>query len=87
MDIVEQQELKEILETEIMNLGDRPSARKEQTVIRYRWGLVDGVKHTLGETGQNPLVKASVEVTRQIEERALRRLRQPDKRKKLEAFL
>jgi RNA polymerase primary sigma factor len=47
---------------------------REQTVIRIRYGLRDGVPHTLAETGRR--IGVSRERIRQIEKRALMRLKQ-----------
>ena len=54
---------------------------REQKVIRMRFGLVDGYSHTLEEVGY--VFKVTRERIRQIEAKALRRLRFPTRSKKL----
>ena len=53
---------------------------REQKVIRMRFGLVDGYSHTLEEVGY--VFKVTRERVRQIEAKAIRRLRAESKRKK-----
>jgi RNA polymerase primary sigma factor len=54
-------------------------------VRRLRFGLGDGSEHTLEEVGQNFAVTR--ERIRQIEAKALRKLRHPSRSRKLKAFL
>ena len=49
-------------------------ARREQQVIRLRFGLEDGQQHTLEETGQ--ILGVTRERVRQVELRAIKKLRQ-----------
>lgn len=58
---------------------------REQKVLRMRFGLDDGYSHTLEEVGY--VFKVTRERIRQIEAKALRRLRNPTKVKKLQDFL
>ena len=58
---------------------------REQKVIRMRFGLDDGYTHTLEEVGY--VFKVTRERIRQIEAKALRRLRAPTKMRKLKDFL
>ena len=58
---------------------------REQRVIRMRFGLDDGYTHTLEEVGY--VFKVTRERIRQIEAKALRRLRVPTRMRKLKDFL
>lgn len=58
---------------------------REQKVIRMRFGLDDGYTHTLEEVGF--VFKVTRERIRQIEAKALRRLRAPTRMRKLKDFL
>ncbi len=70
------EQLMEVLET----LTDR-----EQEVLRLRFGLDDGRQRTLEEVGQQ--FKVTRERIRQIEAKALRKLRHPSRSKKLKDYL
>ncbi len=58
---------------------------REQRVIRMRFGLDDGYSHTLEEVGY--VFKVTRERIRQIEAKALRRLRHPTRARKLKDYL
>jgi RNA polymerase primary sigma factor len=58
---------------------------REEKVIKMRFGLEDGSKHTLEEIGQSFAVTR--ERIRQIEGKALRKLRHPSRLRKLRAFM
>jgi RNA polymerase primary sigma factor len=58
---------------------------REERVIKMRFGVGDGSEHTLEEVGQNFAVTR--ERIRQIEAKALRKLRHPSRSRKLKAFL
>ncbi len=58
---------------------------REERVIKMRFGIGDGSEHTLEEVGQNFAVTR--ERIRQIEAKALRKLRHPSRSRKLKAFL
>src|SRR3972149_1454807 len=58
---------------------------REEKVIKMRFGLDDGSEHTLEEVGQSFAVTR--ERIRQIEAKALRKLRHPPRPRKLRAFL
>ena len=73
-----------------INLKDQTEALlktltpREEKVIKMRFGLGDGSEHTLEEVGQNFAVTR--ERIRQIEAKALRKLRHPSRSRKLKAF-
>jgi RNA polymerase primary sigma factor len=58
---------------------------REERIIRMRFGLEDGSEHTLEEVGQN--FQVTRERIRQIEVKALRKLRHPSRSRKLRAFI
>ena len=58
---------------------------REERVIKMRFGVGDGSEHTLEEVGQSFAVTR--ERIRQIEAKALRKLRHPARSRKLKAFL
>ncbi len=58
---------------------------REERVIKMRFGVGDGSEHTLEEVGQNFAVTR--ERIRQIEAKALRKLRHPSRSRRLRAFL
>jgi RNA polymerase primary sigma factor len=58
---------------------------REEKIIRMRFGLEDGSEHTLGEIGQT--FALTRERIRQIEVKALRKLRHPSHSRKLRPFL
>jgi RNA polymerase primary sigma factor len=72
--------LKEQTESVLQTLTPR-----EERVIKMRFGVGDGSEHTLEEVGQNFAVTR--ERIRQIEAKALRKLRHPSRSRKLRAFL
>jgi len=72
--------LKEQTESVLKTLTPR-----EEKVIKMRFGVGDGSEHTLEEVGQSFAVTR--ERIRQIEAKALRKLRHPSRSRKLRAFL
>ena len=58
---------------------------REEKVLRLRFGIGDGCDHTLEEVGQR--FDVTRERIRQIEAKALRKLRHPSRSRKLKAFL
>ncbi len=72
--------LKEQTAAVLQTLTDR-----EEQVIRMRFGIGDGSEHTLEEVGQR--FSVTRERIRQIEAKALRKLRHPSRSRKLKAFL
>ncbi len=58
---------------------------REEKVIKMRFGLEDGSEHTLGQVGQT--FALTRERIRQIEAKALGKLRHPSRSRKLRAFL
>ena len=71
--------LKEQTENVLRSLSPR-----EEKVIKMRFGVGDGSEHTLEEVGQNFAVTR--ERIRQIEVKALRKLRHPSRSRRLKAF-
>jgi RNA polymerase primary sigma factor len=72
--------LKEQTESVLKTLTPR-----EEQVIKMRFGLGDGSEHTLEEVGQR--FSVTRERIRQIEAKALRKLRHPSRSRMLKAFL
>ena len=72
--------LKEEIKEVLMSLQSR-----EQEVLELRFGLIDGTCHTLEEVGKK--FNVTRERIRQIEAKALRKLRHPSRAKKLRDFL
>jgi RNA polymerase primary sigma factor len=77
----------------VINLNRREQAAKvlktlsprEEEVLKMRFGIGDGSEHTLEEVGKKFAVTR--ERIRQIESKALRKLRHPSRSRMLEAFL
>ena len=80
MEITEQQLLRE----EIRKVLNQLTVRERQ-VIELRFGLVDDHDHTLEEVGKK--LKVTRERVRQIEERAIRKLRHPQASRILNEYL
>ena len=72
--------LKEEIKQVLMTLQPR-----EQEVLELRFGLIDGTCHTLEEVGKK--FNVTRERIRQIEAKALRKLRHPSRAKKLKDFM
>jgi len=72
--------LKEQLEEVLHTLTDR-----EEKVLRLRFGLDDGKPRTLEEVGKQ--FSVTRERIRQIEAKALRKLRHPSRSKRLKDYL
>ena len=72
--------LKEEIGNVLMTLQER-----EREVLELRFGLIDGTSHTLEEVGKR--FNVTRERIRQIEAKALRKLRHPSRAKKLKDFL
>ncbi|MBN2754885.1 MAG: RNA polymerase sigma factor RpoD [Candidatus Goldbacteria bacterium] len=72
--------LKEQIEKVLHTLKER-----EAEVLRLRFGIGDGVPHTLEEVGK--IFKVTRERVRQIEAKALRKLRHPARAKNLKGFM
>jgi len=75
----------------VNSLGDQTSKAlatltpREEKVLRMRFGIGEKSDHTLEEVGQN--FDVTRERIRQIEAKALRKLRHPSRSKKLRAFI
>ncbi|MFN2283526.1 MAG: RNA polymerase sigma factor RpoD [Anaerolineae bacterium] len=80
MDATSMQMLREQLQHILGELGHR-----EREVLEMRFGLKDGRPHTLEEVGQ--AFNVTRERIRQIESKALRKLRHPGRSRKLRDFL
>jgi RNA polymerase primary sigma factor len=80
VDATSNQLLKEQLRIILDSLSDR-----ERSVLEMRFGLKDGESHTLEEVGK--AFGVTRERVRQIESKALRKLRHPGHRRKLRDFL
>jgi len=71
--------LREQLERVLETLSD-----KEREILRYRYGLVDGTEYTLEQVGK--MFNVTRERIRQIESKAIRKLRHPSRAKYLKDF-
>ena len=58
---------------------------REERVLRMRFGIGENSDHTLEEVGQN--FEVTRERIRQIEAKALRKLRHPSRSKRLSSFI
>jgi len=74
----------EILKEEIKSVLSTLQPR-EQQVLELRFGLIDGTSYTLEEVGKR--FNVTRERIRQIEAKALRKLRHPSRAKKLKDFM
>jgi RNA polymerase primary sigma factor len=79
-DAASRQLLKEQVSSALSVLTDR-----EREVLQMRFGLLDGMDHTLEEVGQH--FKVTRERIRQIEAKALRKLRHPTRSRQLRDYL
>ena len=80
MDAAAREMLREQVKNALAVLSDR-----EREVLELRFGLVDGKDHTLEEVGQ--YFKVTRERVRQIEAKALRKLRHPTRSRHLRDYL
>jgi RNA polymerase primary sigma factor len=80
MDAAAREMLRESVKNALAVLSDR-----ERQVLELRYGLVDGKEHTLEEVGQ--YFNVTRERIRQIESKALRKLRHPTRSRVLRDFL
>lgn len=76
--------MRESLQRELRDLMAELTSR-EQDVLRMRFGLNDGRTHSLAEIGK--VLELSRERVRQIESKALQKLRQPKRRNRIRDFL
>ncbi|MBM3259566.1 MAG: RNA polymerase sigma factor RpoD [Candidatus Sericytochromatia bacterium] len=80
IDRVSREMLREHINEVLEQLQDR-----EREVLRMRFGLDDGHSHTLEEVGQR--FNVTRERIRQIEAKALRKLRHPNRNKRLKGYI
>jgi RNA polymerase primary sigma factor len=80
MDVAARQMLREQIQNALTSLGDR-----EREVLELRFGLVDGRDHTLEEVSR--FFDITRERVRQIEAKALRKLRHPSRSRELRDYL
>lgn len=80
VEVIKNREVSEQVERALTTLTP-----KEEQVIRLRFGIGEGIHHTLQEIGE--LLGLSRERIRQIEMQALEKLKHPSKQKSLEALL
>lgn len=78
-DYMMQEMVKKTLDEVLETLTDR-----EEKVLRLRYGLLDGKTHTLEEVGRE--FGVTRERIRQIEQKALRKLKSPQRQNKLKEF-
>jgi RNA polymerase primary sigma factor len=83
MDSPDYQTMRNILREELVKSMDILTER-EQMILKLRFGFDDGRPRTLEEVGK--VYNVTRERIRQIEEKALRKLRHPARKTKLEAF-
>lgn len=76
----EEEELREVLGEVFSTLTER-----EQRILSFRFRLKDGIRRTYKDIGRDEGV--TMEYTRQIEAKALRKLRHPSRSRKLDDFL
>jgi RNA polymerase nonessential primary-like sigma factor len=80
----EESMMRESLQQELQDLLAELTTR-ERDVIQMRFGLGDGQSHSLAEIGK--VLELSRERVRQIESKALQKLRQPKRRSRVRDFL
>jgi RNA polymerase primary sigma factor len=80
----EEEATKKMLKTQLLSIISGLTPR-EQKVIRMRYGLDDGRARTLEEVGRE--FKVTRERIRQIEAKALRKLRNPNRQRRLRDFM
>ena len=80
----EESMMRESLQNDLYDIMTELTTR-EQDVIRMRFGLGDGTTHSLAEIGK--VLKLSRERVRQIECKALQKLRQPKRRNRVRDYL
>ncbi|MBP5836130.1 RNA polymerase sigma factor RpoD [Candidatus Phytoplasma meliae] len=76
--------MKEVTQKLLNEVLENTLTDREEQIIKMRYGLLDGKNHTLEEVGN--LFGVTRERIRQIESKALRRLRAPAKQSKLKSL-
>lgn len=82
--IPDEETAKNLLREQLTNMLDDIPPR-EAAMLRFRYGLHDGISYTLEEIGRK--FGVTRERVRQIEAQALKRLRHPSKKRLLEGYL
>ena len=84
-DTIEEQVFSTILKESLVKVLDKGLTPREREVMLLRYGILDGKERALEEVGK--VYNVTRERIRQIEAKALRKLRNPKRSKKLKGFL
>ncbi len=75
----------ELMENPVLEMNEGQADAREERVLRMRFGIGMNTDHTLEEVGQQ--FSVTRERIRQIEAKALRKLKHPSRSRKLRSFL